>query len=117
MKWLTLNTIKAQLRIDSSFTLEDDLLTLYGDSAEDTVLNTIGRSYTEVVETYGEVPVALKHASLLLVDLSYQQRSPVSMQNMYVVPYTFDIMLKPYVRLANSNEQINNTRYGKCKNL
>ena len=37
MKWLTLELIKKHSRIDSN--VEDDLLTIYGESAEDTVLN------------------------------------------------------------------------------
>ena len=42
MKWLTLELIKKHSRIDSN--VEDDLLTLYGESAEDTVLNYIGKT-------------------------------------------------------------------------
>ena len=38
MKWLNLDLIKQQLRMEHDFILEDDLLTLYGDSAEDAVL-------------------------------------------------------------------------------
>ena len=34
MKWLTLQEIKAQLRIDSDCCIEDSLLTRYGASAE-----------------------------------------------------------------------------------
>lgn len=117
MKWLTLDKIKAQLRIDTNFTLEDDILTMYGESAEDSVLDIIRRSYTEVMEKYGKVPTPLVHASLMLVDLSYKERGPVSSQNLYQVPYAVDSKLKPYMRLAsNENEQSNNTRYG-CKNL
>ena len=87
MKWLTLEKIKAQLRIDPSFTLEDEILTMYGESAEDSVLDIIRRSYTEVMEKYGTVPTPLVHASLMLVDLSYKERGPVSSQNLYQVPY------------------------------
>ena len=42
MKWLTLEWIKDHSRID--FDCEDELLELYGASAEDTVLNVIARS-------------------------------------------------------------------------
>lgn len=117
MKWLTLEKIKAQLRIEQDFTLEDEILTMYGESAEDSVLDIIRRSYTEVIETYGNVPTPLVHASLMLVDLSYKERGPVSSQNLYQVPYAVDFKLKPYMRLASKeNKQSNNTRYG-CKNL
>lgn len=113
MKWLTLDYIKKHSRID--FDGEDDLLNIYGESAEDTVLNVIARSYTEVIETYGEVPKPLYVASLMLVEVSYTQRAPITQTNLYTVPYSFDMMVKPYMRLA-SNENNNNNQYG-CKNL
>lgn len=114
MKWLTLEWIKAHSRID--FDGEDELLELYGESAEDTVLNVINRSYTDVIEHYGEVPKPLFVAALMLVETSYTQRAPISMQNLYTVPYAFDMMVKPYMKLASNNENSNNTGYG-CKNL
>lgn len=104
MKWLTLDKIKDQLRIDPSFTLEDEILTMYGESAEDSVLDIIRRSYTEVMEKYGTVPTPLVHASLMLVDLSYKERDPVSSQNLYQVPYAIDMKLKPYMKLADDDK-------------
>ena len=103
MKWLTLNQIKDQLRIDRSFTLEDDTLTLYGESAEDSILDIIRRSYTEVMEKYGEVPKPLVLASLMLVDLSYQHRGPVTSQQLYNIPYGIDMKVKPYMKLSDES--------------
>ena len=117
MKWLTLTRIKAQCRIEQDFTDEDDLLEMYGESAEEVLLNYLNRSYEDVMEVYGRVPAPLVHASLMLVDTSYQYRSPVSAQSMSQVPYTFDILVKPYMRLTTAEyEQNNGNRYG-CKNL
>jgi hypothetical protein len=59
------------------------------------------------MQIYGRIPAPLIHASLMLVDVSYQHRSPVSPQNMSIVPYTFDILVKPYMRLANVEEPEN----------
>lgn len=100
MKWLTLERIKQQCRIEQDFIEEDELLEMYGESAEETTLNALGRTYEDIVESYGKIPMPIIHASLMLVDLSYQNRSPISSQNMYQVPYTFDLLLKPYMRLA-----------------
>ena len=97
MKWLTIEMIKAHSRID--FECEDNLLMLYADSAEQTVLNICGRSYEEIVEKWGEFPVPLIQASLMLVDNSYTQRSPASAQNLYSVPYPLDVLVKPYMKL------------------
>lgn len=100
MKWLTLKQIKAQLRIEPYYTDEDTLLEMYGDSAEEVLLNYLNRTYEEVAEKYDGIPAPLRHASLMLVDTSYQYRSPVSAQNMSIVPYTFDILVKPYMKLS-----------------
>lgn len=100
MKWLTLERIKQQCRIEQDFIEEDELLEMYGESAEEATLNVLGRTYEDIVESYGKIPMPIIHASLMLVDLSYQNRSPISSQNMYQVPYTFDLLLKPYMRLA-----------------
>ena len=109
MKWLTIEAIKKHSRID--YDCEDSLLEMYGESAEETVLNIINRSYEEVVELYGTetrpVPAPLVHASLLLVELSYTQRAPVTQTNLYTVPYAFDMMVKPYMRLADRKEANN----------
>ena len=107
MKWLTLAKIKQQCRIEPDFTEEDSLLEMYGESAEEVLLNHLNRSYEDLMQIYGQIPAPLIHASLMLVDVSYQHRSPVSPQNMSIVPYTFDILVKPYMRLANVEEPEN----------
>ena len=35
----------------------------------------------------------------MLVDTQYKERSPLSSQNMSGVPYTFDLLIKPYMKL------------------
>lgn len=100
MKWLTLSMIKNQLHLEQDFHDEDDMLELYGESAEEVVMEYTRRSYEEIMEKYKSVPANLKHASLLLVDLSYQNRSPVSAGNMSVIPYgNIDALIKPYCKL------------------
>ena len=99
MKWLTLERIKQQCRIEPDFTEEDSLLEMYGESAEETVLNTCHRTITDIFEQYGMVPKALVQAGLMLVAQSYQHREPASPQNLYAVPYAFDLLLKPYIKL------------------
>lgn len=100
MKWLTIADIKKQLRLD--YNDEDDALELYGTAAEDAVLNYLNRTYQDLLEVYGHVPAPVRHATLMLVDVSYQYRSPISPTNVSMVPYTFDILVKPYMRLADS---------------
>lgn len=105
MKFLTIDKIKQQLRLDC--TCEAELLDMYGNSAEATLAAYIGfvdennvPSVDKMLEAYGgTMPTPLVQAALMLVDTSYQFRSPVSSQNMSVVPYTFDLLVKPYVKL------------------
>ena len=74
MKWLTLEGIKAQCRIEQDFHEEDDLLVENGEGAEEAILNVCNRTYEELIETYGKVPVSLVHASKMLVDSLYKDR-------------------------------------------
>ena len=103
MKWLSIDYIKQHSRID--FDCEDQLLEMYGDSAENTVLNVCNRTYDDLVEVYGNIPAPLYHAALVLVDNSYQNRTPTSMQQLYTVPYGFDMLVKPYMRLTSKKEE------------
>jgi hypothetical protein len=101
MKFLTFDQIKAQLRLDDEQAQEEhELLEMYGEAAEDTVLNLCNRTITNIYEQYGTVPKALVQAGLMLVAQSYQHREPASPQNLYAVPYAFDLLLKPYMRLT-----------------
>lgn len=99
MKWLTMELIKAHCRIDSD--CENELLETYAEGAEEQVLEDIGRTYDELVAWKGEVPKRIIHASLMLVDFAYQQRTMVSNLNWSVVPYTYERIIKPFVRLAD----------------
>ena len=99
MKWLTLAMIKQQVKV--LHTYEDDMLILYGESAEETILDWTGRTYEELVQMGGGTfPKRLEQASLMLCDLSYNHRSPVTMANLNVVPYgNLDVLVKPFMKL------------------
>ena len=110
MKWLTLEEIKQQLRIEPDFTDEDALLVRYGNSAEAVVLNLTGRTYDELkaMNPTGEdeFPADLWEATIVLIEVSYKYRSPVSEQNLSKVPYAFDMKIKPYMRLTKREEDV-----------
>lgn len=117
MKFINFDQIKAQLRLDDAqAAAEHDILELYGEAAEEMVLNTCNRTLTDIYEQYGMIPKALVQAALMLVAQSYQHREPASQLNMYAVPYSFDLLLKPYMRLTSDNNE-NNNGYGKHCNL
>ena len=97
MKYLTIDDIQAQLRLD--FDCEDSLLELYGIGAEDTILHLCNRTFENLIGEYGEVPAAIRQVTLELVSQSYEQRSPASPTNLSAVPYNFDLLMKPYIVL------------------
>lgn len=103
MKFLSLDLIKQQLRIDTD--CDDGLLELYGDSAEMTLAQYLNRGknvddmIASLTEEYGEIPAPIYQAALLLTDSGYQHRSPASPTQMYYVLYDFDLMVKPFMRL------------------
>ena len=101
MKWLTLKEIKQQCRIEPDYTGEDEVLTGYGESAEETVLNLCQRTYDDFISEYGKIPQPIVEASLMLVTLSYEHRTPVTQYQMYAVGYAFDMKVKPYMRLVS----------------
>lgn len=95
--WLTLQDIKLQLRVDHN--VEDDKLPKIGAAAEQTILNVINRSVEELYEVYGEIPSPIVEASLELVTALYENPSPVSSANKYMVPDNIDLLIKPYMKL------------------
>lgn len=105
MKWLTLEQIKQQVRIEENFDDENILLTSYGAAAEETVANLLNRGKTVddmitiLTVEYGGIPESITNAALMLVDNWYQHRSPIDVVNMSVVPYSFDLLIKPYMIL------------------
>lgn len=112
MKFLTFDQIKAQLRLDDAqATEEHDLLELFGEAAEDAVLSLVRRNMANLVETYGRVPRQIVQATLMLVAISYQHREPASQQNVYAVPYSFDMLIKPYMRMEGAELPVDPVAY------
>lgn len=97
MKYLTLDFIRAHSRIDHD--CENDLLELYGSSAEEFVLRSLDRSLDDLLDEFGEIPAPIIEATLMIVDNSYKHRSPADPTNMSIVPYGFDSKLLPYMHL------------------
>lgn len=100
MKWITLNDIKDQLRLEREFTDEDTLLTRYGNAAEQFVLNYLCRTEEELkamnADDPTKVPEDIIQGTLIIVDAFYQYRGPFSTQNLYLVDYGFDALVSWY---------------------
>lgn len=109
MKFLTLDYIKQQSRID--FDCEDQLLELYGDAAEETLAGLLNRGKTvdkmvaSLTEEYGIIPARCYQAALILTEQAYNHRGSTSPTNMSIVPYGFDILVKPLMKLTTKTEE------------
>lgn len=122
LKVVTLEELKAQMRED--WDGEDDLITLYGEAAEDAVIGATRRTYEELCRLgYTEqtgvkidisaalpdetlpggvwFPSRLKVAILMLAAHSHRNREPVAAVAQNAVPYTLDFYIKPYVKLSD----------------
>lgn len=103
MKFLTFEQIKAQLRLDDEQAeLERTRLEGMAMAAEEAVLTIMRRSLVDVILTYNGLPQRLIQVTLLLVDEWYQRRSSVEQGQLSPVPYAFDFMLKPMMRLTGN---------------
>jgi hypothetical protein len=96
LQFLTLADIKAQARIDASFTDEDQYLLRLGKAAERKLLKDIQRTYDEVVAMEEEWPEDLTLAALMLTSHWYEHREPATNQSMSVVPYAYEDLYMPY---------------------
>jgi hypothetical protein len=97
MKYLNIDYIKAHSRICCD--CEDGVLERLGTSAEQVMFELCGRTYEDFVEKYGQVPAPVVHATLELVENFYQHRGPVEPTSLSLVPYNFDLLVKPYIKL------------------
>ena len=101
MKYLTFEQIKQQLRLDDEQAeLEQIRLEGMAMAAEEAVLAIIRRPLRNVMQVYGHVPRKLIQVTLLLVDEWYQHRASAEPGTLSPVPYAFDFMLKPMMRLT-----------------
>ena len=113
MKWLTLERIKQNSRIDGND--EDTWLTTLGNAAEIGILRLMNRTWEDVRENLSQDDIdgGLTIAGLMLVDHLYKHRGPDENVQVYQIPYGIDFWVKPYMKLATNNEN----EYGKHCNL
>jgi len=94
MNYLTLETIKQQLRIDSSFANDDSLLEALGNSAEDFLQAHLNNALDDIAaDNSGSLPDALMQALKIMVDYLYDESGSGESRD---VPQAFWILSKPY---------------------
>ena len=110
LRVVTLNELKAQMRVD--FEDEDEIIRLYGSAAEDAVIEGTNRTLEELKRIrYAEknggaedgelFPDRLKLAILILAAHNYRNREPVASVSQNTVPYSLEVYCKPYRKLTD----------------
>lgn len=109
MKFITLNELKDQLRIEHDYTDEDTLLTTEGNAAEAALLRTCNRTADDLLATFGTTdpdtggvlpPPDFVMACLMLGKHLYEHRGPDDSVQQVQVPYSIDLMVKPFIKLT-----------------
>ena len=98
MKVTDIGQIKRNSRIQGDE--EDDVLEQIGDTAEAIIENMMNRTFEDVCIEYGEIPAPLVRATLILCDHLFTHRGPTSPTTLYNIPYSIDVMVKPYTKLG-----------------
>lgn len=94
MNYLTLEDIKKQLRVDSWYEGDNDLLEIYGDSAEDFLENHLDTPLDDIcAENGGELPKSLYQALLMLVDYFYDNSGSGETRE---IPQAFFYLTHPF---------------------
>lgn len=94
MKYITVEEIKRQCRIDEFFSLDDALFEDLGESAESFLEQHLNCALDDITaENSGEFPRSLKQA--LLIFVSYLYDNDGSGENREI-PQAFWVLCKPY---------------------
>lgn len=103
MQVLTLEELKAQMRVD--FEEDDEIIKLYGMAAEQGVSSYCRRTVADFEEENARrggtgFPAVPRVCMLMLASHLYRNREPVAGLQQVSVPYTFEFMLKDWVKLC-----------------
>lgn len=96
---IDLDEIKAHLRIEHD--LDDELLTLYADTALEVAQNHIGKTWGEstAAETV-QFTNGIKVGCLMFIGHLYANRETVSDVQLYEVPFAIKALWNPYREVA-----------------
>ena len=96
---VTIEDLKRQLRVD--YEEEDDLIAMYGEAAENVVVKATNRSLEELKAIGdGALPLPIRVAILKMAAEMFTNRGITTQGNVSVVPYGFEALIKPYVKLG-----------------
>lgn len=96
MNYLTLEEIKKHLNLDSEFIDDDAYLTALASASEDVVSKYIDYPLTQLEDSEGSLPEALKFAMLLWIGTIYSVRESVTAVSMSTVPHSLELLCDLY---------------------
>ena len=96
MEYLTLTEIHKHLNLDAAFTDDDEYLTSLATAAEDVVSKYIDYPLSQLEDSGGDIPKALKFAMLLWIGTIYNVRESVSSLSMNTVPHSMELLIDLY---------------------
>lgn len=79
MTLITPDEIFRHCRIDRG--IEDDYLMDLGETAEEMILRYLGRTADDLCDEFGQIPMSVKHACLLVVGSLYKNRETEVVQS------------------------------------
>ena len=105
MKFLTLNDLKDQIRMERSDTTEDTVLTRYATAAERKIFSDTGYTYEELLARGDDgpnntkvFPEDLVLAGLMLAATWYKYRENLENVSMSHVDYSYENLISDYVK-------------------
>jgi len=96
MEYLRLEDIKKHLNIDAAFTDDDNYLTSLGTASEDVVSKYIDYPLSQLKDSSGDIPNALKFAMMLWIGTIYAVRESASSVNATVMPHSLEMLCDLY---------------------
>lgn len=98
MNYLNLTDIKQNCRLDATFTEDDNLLEILGNSAEAFLEAHLNCALDDIcAENGGELPQNLYFALLMLVSYTYDNDGSGKMEDM---PRSFYVLVAPYKKYS-----------------
>jgi len=94
--YLQLYQLKKHLNIDSDFHDDDEYIMDLARVAENAVQKHIDRSFEELEDDDGNLPMPLIQAMLLMVGTFYAKRESIAFAGSSEVPLAFDYLLSLY---------------------
>lgn len=79
--------------------IDDELLSVYRDTAIDLTLEILNRTEREIIDIYDGVPDDINDAIAILIKMQVDNGDIITLPVRYLIPYEFDEKVKKYMNL------------------